>query len=551
MARIKHKREPKRQFGQFFTPAHIAQQLLLPRALTPRMRVLEPGFGGGAFLLPLIERFMRLRGDDLEAILNENLWGVEIDESIYTQTLQDIERHFGRLPKKHNLILGDYLDPQVLIEFECREGGLLSARNGFDLVIGNPPFGGTISLHLQDVLEKLHGRRNGFKIKRESYSLFIVKSLDLLKPGGSLEFICSDTFLTIPTMRGLRNALMVEGRSEVRRLPEFSEETNYPMVVLHHVKGEAASEVRVDGAALPVERIRSTGNYSWRVSSDMSPMFEGPLLSEYIVASSGMTTGKNEYFVRELNEAGGFEEPYEFTFFQEPVTLRRELERARLGRISPKKQAEISAMEYSGATRRNVRIVPRKTPVSLAMPHPDYRYYNKAVAGRFYMPPRHVIYWKDSGDAVKTFKKNGNWYLHGVGGAPYFEREGMTWRLISATIDMRYLPPGYILDSGAPCAFLRDGVANDELWFILGWANSSIATTLMKSVLNHTMNIQSKDIERLPYPWWVGADDKLTAIRLVREVVENAQRGSPPDAHDLARICALYDFEKMSVTRVT
>lgn len=126
----------------------------------------------------------------------------------------------------------------------------------------------------------------------------------------------------------------------------------------------------------------------------------------------------------------------------------------------------------------------------------------------------------------------------------------MTWRLVSSRIDMRYLPSGYILDSGAPCAFLRDGVERDELWFILGWCASPQATMLMKSVLNHTMNIQSKDIERLPYPWWVTASDKREAIGMVKCIVEDAQRGLTVQPRELDALFGLYDFNRKRIAQV-
>ena len=109
------------------------------------------------------------------------------------------------------------------------------------------------------------------------------------------------------------------------------------------------------------------------------------------------------------------------------------------------------------------------------LPHPDYRLYNKASGARLYAEPSHAIFWRDDGDAVLTFKKNGPWYLHGVGGAPYFGREGLTWQLVAARIKARYLPPGYVLDSGAPCAFLRPDVSNDGLlYFILAWLQTEL-----------------------------------------------------------------------------
>jgi hypothetical protein len=144
------------------------------------------------------------------------------------------------------------------------------------------------------------------------------------------------------------------------------------------------------------------------------------------------------------------------------------------------------------------------------------------------------VYWKDDGDAVLTFKKSGPWYLRGVGGGPYFGREGLTWQLVAPRINARYLPPGYILDSGAPCAFLHDGIDADELWFVLGWLQTDLASAILKEVINHTRNIQGKDIERLPYPWWVAESQRRRAIAITRDAVRSLQAGEPIDANALA-----------------
>jgi hypothetical protein len=145
-----------------------------------------------------------------------------------------------------------------------------------------------------------------------------------------------------------------------------------------------------------------------------------------------------------------------------------------------------------------------------------------------------MIYWKDDGDACITYKKNGNWYLHGVGGMPFFKREGITWQLISSSIKARYLPKGYILDSGAPIIVLNDCIGKDELYFILGWLLTSKANEILKKVINHTKNIQSKDIERLPYPFWVNQEKKTESIAYIKDLVEKLMKGGdiPEDFKD-------------------
>jgi hypothetical protein len=301
------------------------------------------------------------------------------------------------------------------------------------------------------------------------------------------------------------------------------DETTQPMVVLDYQRTGHTQQMEIDGRVLRRDTINLTGNRSWQITEALGHLFEGPKLGDILVASSGMTIGRNDLFVRDV-VSDTVTETYEFRFRNEPITLTRELERARLGHLSDSVKAKIAARQASGETRRTVDAVPLETPRAVRLPHPDYRYYNKASSEIVFTPPRHAVYWRDEGDAVITFKKNGNWYLHGVGGQPYFKREGLTWQLISPTLNARYLPPGYILDSGAPCAFLREGVDPDELWFVIGWCLTPLCTSILKNVLNHTRNIQSKDFERLPYPFWIDAPQKQQAIARCRDMVTIAMR---------------------------
>lgn len=514
MSQTKTSRDKKRQLGQFLTPLPLAKRLTAGLTLTRDSIVLEPSFGDGAFLLPLIDKLLPLYDgpipERLTQILTRNIYGVEIDPALYAQCLDNITHRYGHCPARHNLVCADFFQTQFLAHFAY--------------VIGNPPFGGTIAPELQDKLDKELGRRSGLKIKKETYSFFIVKCLDLLKQGGKLRFICSDTFLTINTMQGLRRLLLDTGAPEVTRLGEFSEETQYAMVVLDFAKTGPAPALVLDGNTVPREQIALTGNHSWQMTDKYASYFAGPKLGDFVVATSGMTIGDNKLFVREIKD-GRIMEPFEFTFADVPLTLEGEVRRARLGFLSPMQRAQIAAKVCRGETRRTVLAMRRPQPLQVPLPHPDYKPYNKAGSGLVYSPPSHAVYWKNDGEAVLTYKKSGPWYLHGVGGQKHFGREGITWQLISQTLNARYLPPGYILDSGAPCAFLRDGVDAGELYFILGWTFSPLCLSLLKNVINHTKNIQGKDFERLPYPFWVTAEVKIEAIARVKALVSDAQAG--------------------------
>ena len=530
MSQAKNRRAYKRQKGQFLTPQLLAREILADVEFDVSDRVLEPGFGDGSFLLPMIEDFLELYegpvSSRLERVLNNNIWGVEIDPVMYDKALSNIEERIGPLPVSHNLLEGDFFE--TLFEGQTLRPDLEKGSFGYNIefthIIGNPPFGGTIASHLQDSLDKVLGWRHGVKIKKETYSWFIVKSMDLLASSGMLRFICSDTFLTISTMRGLRNALALEGQPVVWPLDDFSEETTYPMVVLNWIKGKPAEYVKIDGDSLPLAKIKRTANLSWGLTSDLVSYFDGPTLGDVMIATSGMTTGNNSLFIREVSD-NKIVEPYEFDFAEVPITLAKEQARARLGRLSAKKVRQIRALEAQGKTQRELVPIRLSTPIVIELPHENYLPYNKAAPGLVYCHPTHYIYWKDDGDAVLTYKKTGNWYLHGVGGAKYFGWEGLTWRLISQTLDVRFLPAGYILDSGAPCAFPRPGVSHEEMLFVMGWTLTRKCCQILKQVINHTLNIQGKDFERLPYPFWVGGDQRAEAVSLVMHMIEEGFDG--------------------------
>jgi hypothetical protein len=109
----------------------------------------------------------------------------------------------------------------------------------------------------------------------------------------------------------------------------------------------------------------------------------------------------------------------------------------------------------------------------------------------------------------------------------------MTWQLISSRIKPRFLPEGYIIDNSSPIGILKDGVIKDELYFIIGWVLSDKCNNILKTVLNHTKNIQNKDIERLPYPTWVSEDSKKWISKYIHSMIMSKIDGNPINETDV------------------
>lgn len=509
------------------TPSSLATQVIDAVPLDMYKRILEPSCGDGAFLSAIVDRLDAscFSGDRVDETWE--LIGVEVDGRLAQSALATaVNRNDDTIEVKIRICNSDFFRAYLAGMCNDIHNDTIGFDHGsFDLVIGNPPFGGTFHRDIEDILDKRLGKRLGMKIKKETYAFFIVACVDLLRPGGRLTFICSDTLLTIPTMAGLRNFLMKRGKVKLTNIAEFSAETSYPMLVLDFIKNEDSHRVVRNAKVIDRKAILATPNLSWGVDVETAHFFDGPLLGDRFIATSGMTTGNNALFVRRVRPGQQIQEPFAFEFYQAPVTLKHELERARLGRLSVRREATLKAAEMAGETERRVRVVHRDNPEVVALPDSRYAPYNKANGRIVYSDPTHYIYWRDEGDAVLTYKRTSNWYLRGVGGQRFFGQKGLTWQLVATQFVPRYLPAGYILDSGAPCAFLRQGEDREELYFILGWLLSDTANRILKTVINHTRNIQSKDFERMPYPWWVNDRRRAEAVLTVRTMIDEARHG--------------------------
>ena len=509
------------------TPSRITGEIVSGLAIENCTRILEPSCGDGSFLSAIMDRLADIYSKGIPRSTIE-LIGIEVDPLLAERSRMLVESH----PSARDIFEAEVREADFFKEYLAASRFIDNGRNqkrihheGFDLIVGNPPFGGTFDHAIEDMLDARLGNRLGRKIKKETYAFFIVACLDLLRPGGRLVFVCSDTLLTIPTMTGLRQLLMECGDVDVCDIKSFSRETNYPMLVLDFTKRGQPGHITRNSVRIDIDAVRSTPNLSWGITPELSRLFSGPLLGDYFVASSGMTTGRNDLFVRKVDSSNRIVEPYQFQFYDAPITLSYELARARLGRLSAKRTQALVMAEARGETERRVRVVPRDKPLVIQLPDARYRPYNKANSHLLFSNPTHYIFWENDGDAVLTYKQTGNWYLRGVGGQPYFGREGITWPLVATRFNARYLPAGYILDSGAPCAFPRVGIERDELFFIVGWLLSDLASRVLKGVINHTRNIQSKDFERMPYPWWVSFRGRTDIIEAVMAMIVDGSKG--------------------------
>lgn len=157
------------------------------------LRLLEPSFGGGDFLLPAVRRLIRAwraaGGSDSLSDLLGAIYAVEIHAESYAATKAELLA----LLNAEN-IGGDVAE--TLTENWLHQGDflLMPLNSPFDFVVGNPPYVRQ-ELIPEDLLLEYRARYRTIYDRADLYIPFIERSLSVLKPGGSLGFICADRWM--------------------------------------------------------------------------------------------------------------------------------------------------------------------------------------------------------------------------------------------------------------------------------------------------------------------------------------------------------------------
>ena len=159
-----------------------------------RNRLLEPSFGAGAFLLPIVGRLMKAwrNGQKSEAALDDlgnAIRAVELHRETFHSTHAAVIALLKRegLAAKTATALAD--------RWLSRNDFLLAQLDGrFDFVVGNPPYVRQEMIPPHFLAEYRRRYRTMYD-RADLYVPFIERSLSVLSKGGTLGFICADRWM--------------------------------------------------------------------------------------------------------------------------------------------------------------------------------------------------------------------------------------------------------------------------------------------------------------------------------------------------------------------
>lgn len=190
----------KKKNGVFYTPYNIACILSNWAIQSPKDLILEPSFGGCDFIKASKERLAELSNP----FPPEHIFGSDIDPAAFRHLAQIVD--LGRL--NGNFLQNDFL--------RLRLGSF--PVEGFDVVIGNPPY---VSHHNMSNEQYSNAQK---ALKEKDYNLdgraslwayFVLHSLSFLKIGGRIAWILPSSLLYSDYSNIVKETLRINFKSSL------------------------------------------------------------------------------------------------------------------------------------------------------------------------------------------------------------------------------------------------------------------------------------------------------------------------------------------------
>ncbi|TGB02746.1 Eco57I restriction-modification methylase domain-containing protein [Halobacillus salinus] len=324
----------------------------------------------------------------------------------------------------------------------------------FDAIIGNPPYKSKRqSTYFTD--NKLFLAEQFREIGvHNMYSLFIYKGLQMLKDNGILSMIVQDSFLTNVYYKHFRKYLLSH--------TELKEIILAPRRLFHHGK----ADVRTAILTLQKKKGHVDSEHTVRLVDRLSQQEYSNPPKERVQYLAQTTFNKLPNYNFAVNV------PEEILhLFQVRYTP--------LEKVVPIKTG-ISTGDDGQFLKREEEIEDLDEWI------PFYK--NGGAKDAWYYPPKFYLH-RDWDTHSKKYEK------FTLRNPTYFYREGITCSSMGVKFSAAYLPEGSLFGVNANL-FPED---RDDLYYLLGFLNSSLVKYILRKVLNRTNMVTSGYIKKIPY----------------------------------------------------
>jgi len=223
---LTHKEKDGR--GQFFTPEPVIDFCVKFLNPSPNETIIDPACGSGGFLMSAYH-FIKSAHPDItsEQIVTSKLFGIEINKSIARIAKMKLLLEFNG---NTNIFCENSLGDLHALKLQFNQ------KEGFDIVLANPPFGAKISntkiLSKFDLGYKWIAHNSSFVKTKTVYKnknaeiLFIERCLDLLREGGRMGIVLPNGNFENPSLDYLREYIKL--KSKILGIVNLPQETFIP-----------------------------------------------------------------------------------------------------------------------------------------------------------------------------------------------------------------------------------------------------------------------------------------------------------------------------------
>lgn len=204
----------KSKSGSYYTPIQITEEVA--SMLSNKIESFyDPCCGTGSFLLSVAKN---------KNLLPENIYGTDIDPNAVFITKINLLLHFKHSAKEPNIYCIDILS-------ESHDYFIRSLIGKIDAIATNPPWGANKNENLSEEYKTLLN-------SNEIFSMFILKSYDIIKERGECIFLLPEAILNIKAHANIRQLLST--RSTIISIKEFGRAFSrvFTSVILIHFKKE-------------------------------------------------------------------------------------------------------------------------------------------------------------------------------------------------------------------------------------------------------------------------------------------------------------------------
>ncbi len=179
----------KSKLGSYYTPDCIVNQIT-ERLSKKGLTFLDPCCGTGQFILA----FAQKNGDPSQ------IYGIDIDPIAVNIAKINIMMKFSNIDFNPNI----YCNDSLMNYNESLLFDSIESLPEFDIIATNPPWGSHYRKEEIDMLRYLYPEITS----GESFSCFFVKSMRMLKRGGTLSFVLPESVLNVKIHHDIRNYIL-------------------------------------------------------------------------------------------------------------------------------------------------------------------------------------------------------------------------------------------------------------------------------------------------------------------------------------------------------